>query len=287
MKPIILVADSGSSKTDWRLSTEDGIKPFSTQGLNPYIFTEKEMVKMLETQGAGFIEKAAGVSEVYFFGAGCSSPDKRETVSNALSAFFPQAFITVESDILASAYATCGDKPGLTCVLGTGSNISYFDGENVHPGNFGLGYVLGDEGSGVALGKRLITDFLYERMPQYIHGLFQERYALNKEMVIKHIYQKPAANTYIASFGQFLSQVRKSDYAQKVLSENFEEFITTNILSYTQYKKLPVHFVGSIAWHFADELKARCEKHQVQVGVIIKKPIDKLFEHVYKQAIAG
>lgn len=269
------------------MSTQNGTESFSMQGLNPYIITEKDMIRVLETQGSDFIERAAKVSEVYFFGAGCSSPDKRETVSNALSKFFPDAFITVESDILASAYATCGNKPGLTCVLGTGSNISYFDGENVHPGNFGLGYILGDEGSGVAIGKRLITDFLYGRMPQYIHEIFQEVYQLNKETVIKNTYQKPAANTYFASFVHFISQVRKSDYAQKILNENFEEFITTNILSYAQYKKLPVHFVGSIAWHFTDELKAQCEKHQVQVGIIIKKPIDKLYEHVYEQAVAG
>lgn len=282
MKPVILVADSGSSKTDWRITGADDMpEAFSTQGLNPYFIHEKDMVKVIENQGEQLLKRAAEVQEVHFFGAGCSSPDKREVVSNVLSIFFEQAFINVESDLLGSAIATCKNQPGITCVLGTGSNISYFDGEQVHAGNFGLGYVLGDEGSGVSLGKRLITDFLYGLMPHAIHQLFAHTYRVTKENVIKSVYQKPAGNTYLASFAQFLGQIRMCAYAQQILAENFQEFIESNIQSYTDYRKHPVHFVGSIAYHFAEELKAQCKNYNVQVGTILKKPIDELYGHIY------
>ncbi|MBE7177826.1 MAG: N-acetylglucosamine kinase [Mucilaginibacter polytrichastri] len=282
MKPVILVADSGSSKTDWRITGEDDMPvAFTTQGLNPYFVHEKDMVKVIEAQAHEFLSRAYEVQEVHFFGAGCSSPDKREVVSNALSVFFDKAFINVESDQLGSALATCKGEAGISCVLGTGSNITFFDGEEVHDGNFGLGYVLGDEGSGVNLGKCLVTDFLYGRMPHSIHELFAHTYRLTREIVIKNVYQRPAANTYLASFAPFVSQIRMCQYAQQLLAQNFRGFIESNIQSYAEYRKYPVHFVGSIAYHFADELKEACAGYNVRVGRILKKPIDELYVYIY------
>src|ERR1700712_4411893 len=159
---MILVADSGSSKTDWLLDKPGGIPAeYHTDGLNPYFLTEKEIAKKLHDQLAELTAISHQITEIYFFGAGCSSPDRHEMVSNALSQVFPKAFVSVDSDLLGSAYATCGHDKGICCVLGTGSNISFFDGENVSEGKHGLGYVLGDEGSGTWFGKALITDYLY------------------------------------------------------------------------------------------------------------------------------
>src|SRR6201996_5518611 len=204
---MILVADSGSSKTDWLLAVpqQEPLK-FRTGGLNPYFLTEKEMLKILQEQGADLISHSAEVTEIYFFGAGCSSPDRHEILSNVLSQLFPKAFVSVDSDLLGCAYATCGHDKGLCCVLGTGSNISFFDGEDVHSGKHGLGYVLGDEGSGTWFGKALITDFLYGNMPDDIHALFDIAYRLNKETVISRVYQQPAANSYLASFAKFMNE---------------------------------------------------------------------------------
>src|SRR5258708_25233378 len=201
---MILVADSGSSKTDWLLTLPNQeVQQFRTSGLNPYFLTEKEIVKIIQEQVPEMVAFAAEIKEIYFFGAGCSSPDRHEIVSNALSYLFTKPYISVDSDLLGCAYATCGHEKGLCCVLGTGSNISFFDGEDIHSGKHGLGYVLGDEGSGTWFGKALITDFLYGNMPTDIHALFDQSYTLNKEIVINHVYQQQEANSYLASFAKF------------------------------------------------------------------------------------
>ncbi len=278
---MILVADSGSSKTDWLLAvSQQEPLQFKTGGLNPYFLTEKEMVKIMQDQGAEMVAHAADITEIYFFGAGCSSPDRHEIVTNALSQLFPKAYISVDSDLLGSAYATCGHEKGLCCVLGTGSNISFFDGEEVHSGKHGLGYVLGDEGSGTWFGKALITDFLYGNMPADIHALFDQHYGLNKETVINNVYQKPAANSYLTSFAKFLNEIRTTEYCQALIARGLMEFIDTDIKSFPQYHKYKCHFVGSIAYVFADELKALCEANEVHVGKIIRQPIFDLMHFI-------
>jgi glucosamine kinase len=278
---MILVADSGSSKTDWLLAVpQQEPLQFKTGGLNPYFLTEKEMVKILQSQGAELVAHTADITEIYFFGAGCSSPDRHEIVTNTLSQLFPKAYISVDSDLLGCAYATCGHEKGLCCVLGTGSNISFFDGEDIHSGKHGLGYALGDEGSGTWFGKALITDFLYGNMPADIHASFDQNYALNKEIVINHVYQQPEANSYLASFAKFLNGIRTTEYCQSLLTRGFQEFIDTNIKSYPQYHRYKSHFVGSIAFVFADELKALCAANEVQVGKIIKQPIFDLMQFI-------
>ncbi len=278
---MILVADSGSSKTDWLLAVpgKDPI-PFRTGGLNPYFLTEKEMVKILHDQGAEMVKHANDIDEIYFFGAGCSSPDRHEIVSNAVSQLFPKAYISVDSDLLGGAYATCGHEKGLCCVLGTGSNISYFDGEDIHAGKHGLGYILGDEGSGSWFGKALITDYLYGNMPDEIATQFSAEYPIDKETVIFNVYQKAGGNFYLASFAKFLGKVRDTVYGQNLLAQGFLEFIETNIKSYPQYHKYKCHFVGSMAYVFAEELTRLCESNEVHVGKIIRKPINDLLQFI-------
>lgn len=278
---MILVADSGSSKTDWLLSAPDEKpKAFRSVGLNPYFLTEKEITKILQEQIQDLVAYANEITEIYFFGAGCSSPDRHEIISNALSVLFPLSYISVDSDLLASAYATCGQEKGFCCILGTGSNISFFDGNDIHDGQHGLGYVLGDEGAGTIIGKTLVTDFLYGNMPQDIHSSFNDEYHLTKEIVIKNVYQMPKANTYLASFSKFIFDIRQTDYVQTLLRKIFQEFIDTNVKSYPQYQKFKCHFVGSIAFVFADELKAVCEENGVHVGKIIRQPINDLLEFI-------
>ncbi len=278
---MILVADSGSSKTDWLLS-QPGQSPieFRTPGLNPYFLTDKEIVKVLQEKAKDLIAYGTDVAEIYFFGAGCSSPDRHEIVSNALSMLFPKAYISVDSDLLGSAYATCGHEKGLCCVLGTGSNISFFDGDEIHSGKHGLGFVLGDEGSGTWFGKALITDFLYGNMPDDIHFKFDKTYGLTKEIVVSNVYQKPRANSYLASFARFLNVIRRTAYGQTKLKEGLLEFIETNIKSYPEYHQYKCNFVGSIAYVFADELKALCEANNITVGKIIRQPIHDLLEFI-------
>jgi len=278
---MILVADSGSSKTDWLLQLKDGeVKQFRTAGLNPYFLSEKEITRIIQEQAVDMIAYAAEITEIYFFGAGCSSPDRHEIVSNAISQFFPKSYISVDSDLLGCAYATCGHEKGICCVLGTGSNISFFDGEDIHAGKHGLGFVLGDEGAGTWFGKALITDFLYGNMPPEISLKFDAEYHLNKETVIKRVYQTPSANSYLATFARFISEIRQTDYAQSLLKRGLLEFIDTNIKSYPQYHRYKCHFVGSIAYVFTDELTRVCKENGVHVGKIIKQPIHDLLAFI-------
>jgi len=278
---MILVADSGSSKTDWLLNLpEKEAQQFRTPGLNPYFLSEKEIVKIMHDKATDLLAHSNKVTEIYFFGAGCSSPDRHEVVSNALSILFPKAYISIDSDLLGSAYATCGHEKGLCCVLGTGSNISFFDGEEIHSGQHGLGFVLGDEGSGTWFGKALITDFLYGNMPADINALFNKTYGLNKEIVINNVYLKSGGNSYLASFARFLNIIRATQYGQALLNKGLLEFIETNIKSYPQYHKYKCNFVGSIAYVFADELKALCAENEIRVGKIIRQPIHDLMEFI-------
>jgi N-acetylglucosamine kinase-like BadF-type ATPase len=278
---MILVADSGSSKTDWLLSSpEKEEKQFRTSGLNPYFLTEKEIAKIVQEQLPELVGMSGEITEIYFFGAGCSSPDRHEIVSNALSSVFTKAYISVDSDLLGCAYATCGHEKGLCCVLGTGSNISFFDGEDIHEGKHGLGFVLGDEGAGTWFGRALITDFLYGKMPAAISEKFNEEYHLDKETVIKKVYQTANANTYLASFSRFLSKVRSSGYAQDLLRKGLLEFVETNIKSYPQYHTYKCHFVGSIAYVFSEELKAVCNENDITIGKIMQEPVHDLMAFI-------
>jgi N-acetylglucosamine kinase-like BadF-type ATPase len=284
---MILVADSGSSKTDWILTSKnnDTIR-FSTSGINPFFLTEKEIVKIFyNTKEIQPYFK--GVKEIYFFGAGCSSPDRREVVSNALSVVFKNAYINIDQDSIGALYATCGNKEGLCCILGTGSNISYFDGFKVHTGKHGLGFILGDEGSGSYFGKQLITDFLYGIMPLDVRKKFYQTYKVNKETVIQNVYQKPGANKYLAGFARFLSTVQDHPYTLNLLRTGFKKYIETNILSYPNYRTFPCHFVGSIAFYFQDILKLACKEHHVIMGKVLKQPIEELSDFIIEREQKG
>lgn len=285
---MILVADSGSSKTDWMSSYSNSINKkleFTTSGMNPFFVNEKEIIKILQnTSDVPAIAKE--VEEVYFFGAGCSNPDRREVISNALSHVFKNAFINVESDIVGSAYATCGNDKGLTCILGTGSNITFYTGKEVVNGKHGLGYILGDEGSGTYFGKALITGYLYDTMPDDLQRAFNKAYEITKELVIQNVYQKPFPNFYLASFAKFMSPNKEHPFIVNLLYRGFIDFIQTNIQSYPDYKNYNCHFVGSIAYHFQDILKDACNEYNVTVGKILKRPIDDLFNYIMQREVS-
>lgn len=278
---MLLIADSGSTKTDWILTslTEGKLLEFRTSGINPFFMSERDIIKILQNTSEiqPYLKK---VNEIYFFGAGCSSPDRREHVSNALSQIFKNAFTNVEDDLAAAAYATCGQSEGLSCILGTGSNITYFDGHEVKPGKHGLGYILGDEGSGTYFGKKLITSYLYDTMPAHLLKAFKQQYHLNKAEVIKQVYEKPAPNFYLASFSNFMSQYTSDPFIIELLKVGFDEFVQTNIKSYPDCKRLTCHFIGSIAFHFQDVLREVCEANEIQTGKILKHPIEELNQFI-------
>ncbi|MET3114473.1 glucosamine kinase [Pedobacter sp. CG_S7] len=279
---MILVADSGSSKTDWMGYSPDEPIRFHTQGINPYFLNAQDIYKLFsKKKDLGF--NPDDVKEIYFFGSGCSSPDKHEVISNGLSLFFTNAFICVENDLVGSAYATCGDIPGLTCILGTGSNISYYDGKNVIPSKHGLGYVLGDEGAGTHLGKKLVTSYLYGHMPKELGVLFAEEYKIDKETVITNVYQNPFPNTYLASLSKFMTNHLDHPFIIKLINEVFQEFVKTNIKDYSNHKTLKCHFVGSIAYYYQNILREVCKTNGIEIGTILQKPIEGIYNYILKR----
>lgn len=277
---MILVVDSGSYKSDWMFQPEGKeVLLFRGKGINPFFSSEKEILKVIH-QMKDLKPYASEIEEIYFFGAGCTNPDCREIVSNALSSAFPNAFISVENDVYGFAYATCEFKEGLIATLGTGSSISFFDGMNVHQGKQGLGFILGDAGSGAWLGKRLVTSYLYESMPEDLRNSFNEAFHPTKEAVLEAVYQEKFPNVYLASFAPFLTKNRNHPYVSLLLKKGFTEFVNMNICLYPDYKQYPCHFVGSIAYYFKEELLEVCKGFEVNVGKIIQQPIQDLYSYV-------
>ncbi|WP_113651854.1 N-acetylglucosamine kinase [Pedobacter namyangjuensis] len=279
---MILVADSGSSKTDWMAYRDGETLTFNTQGINPY-FTNANDVSRIISKNKELAAYANEVTEIYFFGAGCSSPDKHEIISNGLSAFFTKAYISIDHDLIGSAYATCGNKKGLSCILGTGSNICFYDGEHVHDGKHGLGYVLGDEGSGTYFGKKVLVSYLYGTMPADLRELFAKQFQIDKETVIINVYQKPFPNSYLAGFSRFLYGNKTHPFVQQMLKEGFQEFIDTNVKDYKTYKTLDCNFVGSIAFFYQDELREVFADNGIKVGKILQKPVTGIFDYILKR----
>ncbi len=282
---MLLVADSGSTKADWILTRPDNQTiHFRTKGINPFFLSEKDITQVFQN-AAEIQEYVDQVKEIYFFGAGCSSPDRREIISNALSKVFKNAFVSVDIDIIASIYATCGSSEGICCILGTGSNISYFDGTRIHESKHGLGYILGDEGSGTFFGRKLLTSFLYGTMPEELSASFNKKFSVDKESVIKRIYQQSAPNSFLASFAPFMSDHIEHPFINELLKIGFDEFVETNIKSYPDYRKQVCHFVGSIAFHFKEILIEVCEQKGVRVGKILKHPIEELSNFILKNEV--
>ncbi len=279
---MIVVADSGSSKTDWMVYSPNEIFSFHTQGINPYFLNSQDILKILN-KNKGLLQLAGEVREVYFFGSGCSTPDKHEIVSNGLSSFFANAFISVDHDLMGSVYATCGDQEGLSCILGTGSNICYYDGVNLERGKHGLGYVLGDEGSGTYFGRKVLLSYLYKTMPVELQQFFKTTYEVSKEIIIENIYQKPFPNSYLATFSRFMIAHKAHPFIQQMLKDGFQEFVDTHIKDYKQYKRLTCSFVGSISYYYREELMEVCQQNQVKVGKILQKPIEGIFDYILKR----
>ena len=280
---MILVADSGSSQSDWMLALPaDKTLSFTTKGLNPFFVNEKDIAKII--QHVPDVQPYRDeITEVYFFGSGCSSPDRREMVSNALSPLFPNAFISVETELIGAAYASCGDRKGYIATLGTGSDVSFFDGQEVLPSRQGIGYVLGDEGSGAWFGKRLLTGYLYKTMPVDLAKAFAGQFRVNKEAIIKNVYQRASPNVYLAAFVPFMSEHMGHPYIDGLLRDGFREFVITNIKPFPDYRDYVCHFVGSIAYYFRSQLQQVCDQHGVKTGKILRRPIDELFNYVVER----
>ena len=276
-----LVVDSGSTKTDWGFfSTVYDLKAVKTQGINPCHQSEEEIRNIIRNELLPNTQNLdlAAITEVFYYGAGCATQSICEQMAALLKEFIPNAAIAVDSDMLGAARALCGHAEGVACVLGTGSNSCLYNGKAIEDQVPSLGYILGDEGSSAALGRRLIGDCLKRQLPESVSREFLERYSLTKEIIIESVYRKPLPNRFIAGFAPFVYEKRAIPEVHKMIIQCFSEFFTRNVINYHK-PWLPVHFVGSLANSFADELKETADSLGMTIGKIETSPMNGLVDY--------
>lgn len=274
---MILVADSGSTKCDWVLLNEGKQVAYFTIGFNP-LFHDAHFIESEIRKNAELLAVSDQVTEVYYYGASVSSPDRKAIVALALGNIFQHAAITVDHDMVGSVYATCGSEPGIACIIGTGSNSCFFDGSNISEKVPALGYILGDEAGGAWLGKQLLRDYLYHDVPDEI-ALELQNMGITKEVIFENVYKKPNANVYLASFARFLGKRQHLVYVQNLIATGFREFIKIHVCKFDNYKEVPVHFVGSVAFFSKDILQKVCAEFDIHLGVITNEPIHGLVNY--------
>ena len=273
---MILLADSGSTKTTWyAVGSDKTTGTCTTGGFNPFQSGSDEMMRLLEKE---FSLPRTDIAKIWFYGAGCVFPDKRPVVATALSRFFGVSDIEVNSDMLAAARSLCGKYPGIACILGTGSNSCYYNGQEIVQNVSGLGYVLGDEGSGSVLGRKLLSDVLKNQLPETICKLFFDTYQVTTGEILDNVYCKPFPNRYLAQFARFVSANIDYPEMQTLTSNCFREFFQQNVMQYEAAKQLPVHFTGSIAFYFSNILKKTASEFGLTMGNISQNPMAGLIE---------
>lgn len=273
-----LIADCGSTKIDWCLL--DGtttVKQVYTCGMNAIMLTEEEMAQRIREELLPEVSEFA-IDEVYFYGAGCISPEVCANVANAIRASIPASVIEVHTDLLAAARALCGHKPGIACIMGTGSNSCCYDGEKIVDNVSPLGYILGDEGSGAVLGKLLVGDVLKNQLPAELCEKFLKQYELDRMTIIRRVYKEPGGNRFLASVTPFLIQNIEEPAVHRLVLNSFKSFFVRNIANYDNYRELPVNFVGSIAFYYQEVLREAASAMDCTVGTIIKSPMEGLIK---------
>ncbi len=269
---MILIADSGASKTDWRAIDAQGqITQFRGLGVNPYYQSGEEIIKAFQEDF--FVKRKENVQAIHFYGAGCSTVKNKSLVKEALQRKFKNAHIQVEHDLLAAARATCGHDAGIACILGTGSNSCDYNGRDIINSRPSPGFILGDEGGGAYIGKQFLKDYIHEEMPNHIREKVTEHYSLNIPEILENVYQKPSPGRYMASFCQFITQHKADPYCYILIYQAFKDFFAKHVQKYPDYTNKKVNFVGSIAHYNSDILRKAASDLDIHVNIIIESPI--------------
>ncbi|WP_128547959.1 N-acetylglucosamine kinase [Larkinella soli] len=270
---MIAIADSGSTKTDWRLIDARGqVSQARTIGFNPYFQGSADIAAELRTNLLPAVPDA--VTEVFYYGTGCNSEESCGVVEKALREVFPALEkVEVSSDLLGAARSLCHHEAGIACILGTGSNACLFDGENIAQLSGSLGFWLGDEGSGGYLGKTLVVRYLHGQLPDDLAGKFRKRYPIDRITVLEHAYKQPFPNRYFAGFSKFLFDNRSHPVAYRMVYDAFSLFFDTYVRKFDAHRELPVHFVGSVAFYYSDILRQVANDKGLAVKRILENPI--------------
>lgn len=272
---MIVVVDSGATKADWKVIGDKENHIIHSMGLSPVFHSEDFMYQEIRKAFSEDTDTSL-FDQVFYYGTGCWDPGRKGIVERALRRVFVNAEVMVEHDLLGAARAACGRAPGIACILGTGSNSCLFDGENITDNVTNLGYLLGDEGSGVFLGKMLIQSYFYRELPKDLIPAFEKFHPGGRPTILDKTYGKEAPNVYLASFMPFFAEHREHFFIQKMLYNAFTQFIDRHARKYKDHTAIPVNFVGSVAYHFQHILKIVLEERSMHPGNFIQKPIDSL-----------
>ncbi len=270
-----LIADSGATKAEWCLLDGTRKKTFYTQGLSPYFLSSEAITATINSELKSKLKNTTP-DQVYFYGTGCSNPVNARSVKKAITKSFPGAAVEVNTDLLGAAKALCGNNKGIACILGTGSNSCYYNGKSIVKNSPGLGYVLGDEGSGAYLGKKVVQYFLYNTFDADLMDRFTARFNVTNLDILDAVYKKPLPNRYLASFTIFLAENRGHYMVENIIEDGINDFFFHHICKYSESWKLPIHFAGSVAYGFKDVIKEMCRSYELELGTILKKPMDGL-----------
>lgn len=277
---MIIIADSGSTKTDWVILNKDFSENSRTQtiGFNPYHIDSKSIESEL-TKNTTLKAFSHEVSHVYFYGSGCSADFLHKIIKDGFRPFFKNAKFTINHDLLAACYAAYRGQPAMICILGTGSNACYFDGKTIKEATPSLAYILGDEGSGNHLGKKLIHAYFSKKMPLHLANKFKDTYNLSVTELNINVYQKPLANAYLASFSKFVYEHRNEAFVHNLIYTSMSEFFENQVLPNPEARSCEVNFIGSVAHFYEDIIRAAASNYHLNVGHIVQKPIDALVDY--------
>lgn len=275
---MILIAESGSTKTEWRIiDSKQNVFHARSGGINPYYL---DAAGILEVMRMGLIEYIdAPIKEVYFYGAGCSSARNKQTIRDCFMQLFPNSKIEVNHDMLAAARSLCGIEKGIACILGTGSNSCLYDGIGIIENVRSLGYILGDEGSGNYLGKQFLTHYFKKELPEDIKNQFDDEFGLEPPDILNNIYHHHMPILYLSSFSKFIHKFLGDPMIYQMVYDAFKRFLELNVMKYTDYKNVPVHFTGSVAFHYEDILRKVGDELEINIKDIVVGPIDGLTQY--------
>ncbi|MDR1666846.1 MAG: ATPase [Bacteroidales bacterium] len=273
---MILIADSGSTKITWSVVHPDkSVETCCTSGINPFLVSKEGMVALIKSE---LTLSATGISVVWFYGTG-ALPEKIPVLKEALSLCFDARRIEVNSDLLAAARALCGNRPGIACILGTGSNSCFYDGKTIVKNVPPLGYLLGDEGGGAYIGRKLLSDIFKNQYPEQLRRAFFAEYPVTTAEVLEHVYRKPFPNRYMAQFAKFVAGHLEFPEMEELVCSSFSDFFRRNLMQYSEASSCPVHFTGSIAFYFRQQLEQTAASFGWTVGTVCREPMPGLIDY--------
>jgi len=277
--PVRLIADSGATKCEWCV-LENGKKKKTiyTQGISPYFLSGPQIISLLEKELLPKLKNIT-VQEIYFYGTGLGNPNNVKIVKAVFKKLFPKSKTEVQNDLLAAARALCGKSKGIACILGTGANSCFYNGKKIVKNSPGLGYILGDEGSSAYLGKKVVQYYLYNTYDEELKARFEKRFMVTPMEILENVYKKPLANRYLASYAIFLAENRGHYMIENIIEDGLNDFFFTHLYKYRESWKHPIHFVGSIAFGFKDVLKELCSTYELELGRVLKAPMQGLIEY--------